>query len=287
MGEAYYALDEEDVARLQELLTEYEAGRLSIAPFDGDYTKPLSKAPVESYIGITTTFTAPYDWGGVLMTAFGADDLLHAVGYTLDAYNPWDESIPCGEVVVLNRDPYSGYHVMQRSQGVGFWAKITGHLSGAAYTWVQQVPGSGGSFSTPAAPRQGVDSNHAAYEVNGATSVATNTIVWMRNAVATCGSGGDVQSESWVFTSPPAPFNLKVMLDSGSPAFSNISVIEFNQNNFTLSSPSAGAVDVGWTAPTGSMSSTPIVTSVTCSAGTLSVTTGTLHFPAGLGISVT
>lgn len=134
-----------------------------------------------------------------------------------------------------------GSNLVLSPAGTGwFVAKITGSFtaSGATYyTWAEQEPKEDGTgYRNIPNGKAGTSTANWAREINGATSVATNTIVLMRPVIVTqAGGAGKTQL-----------------------------------HEFTVGG--------------GSLVSQVVVTGVTCSNGTLTVTTKTLTVP---GMTVT
>lgn len=127
--------------------------------------------------------------------------------------------------------------VLQAGDGGWFVAKITGSFtaSGATYyTWKEQEPKEDGTgYRDIPNGKAGTSTSNWAREMNGATSVATNTIVQMRPVIVTkAGGAGKTQLHEF-------------MVGGG------------------------GGTPVSQT----------VVTAVTCSNGTLTVTTKTLTVP--------
>ncbi len=134
-----------------------------------------------------------------------------------------------------------GSNLVLSPAGTGwFVAKITGSFtaSGATYyTWAEQEPKEDGTgYRNIPNGKAGTSTANWAREINGSTSVATNTIVLMRPVIVTQ-AGGAGKTQLHEFT-----------VGGGSPV------------------------------------SQVVVTGVTCSNGTLTVTTKTLTVP---GMTVT
>lgn len=59
--------------------------------------------------------------------------------------------------------------------GIGFPIKLTSGGTGGKYAWTEQVPAASGTWT--AGPRSGTTSADPAYETNGNTTIAANTII--------------------------------------------------------------------------------------------------------------
>ncbi len=170
-----------------------------------------------------------------------------------------------------------------------FFAQITGQGSGGPkgyYSFVEldahdSAPFNLSTFGTRPNGKTGSTSVRSAYEVNGSSNVPNGAVVIMW-----WGYFSSTDSQEFQFYYAIEPLSVRTTANAQGP-FHNVNLITLDPNtNWTITNPTTGEVKIDTAGWTGTFTGT-VITAVSCTAGTLSVTSKVLTLVGSNGLITT